>query len=76
MGTLTITTTPEQDARILDAFSQQAMLVDENGDPRQATAADVREWVVSQLKSYVRSAEEEVAKQNAVIAVSDLGDVT
>lgn len=69
MGTQTINTTSEQDARLVVAFGKELSLTDENGDPRDATGAEVKTWLINKLRKVVRGQEMKV-KKNA-ITVSD-----
>lgn len=76
MGTLTINTTAEQDARILSAFGKQLATVDVDGNPRDATAAEVKAEVIGFIKTIVVKQEEDEAIQAAIVTVPDVGDIT
>ena len=64
MASITLTTTAPQDARLGPAFG--ALL----GLPGNATAAQVKEWIVIQLRSVVQNHEHRIALQ-AVTPPSD-----
>lgn len=70
MATLTITTTSQQDARIVEAFGARLGLVDANGQPRNATAAEIKAYYVNDLREYVYSYETE-KRAKAAIAGTD-----
>jgi len=57
MPTLSIEIPTTAVQRIVDAFTYARNFVDENGDPRAATMADVRAHVIEDLKQYVSAAE-------------------
>lgn len=75
MGTLTITTTAPQDARIVTAFGHRLGTVDGEGVPRAATAGEVRTEIISLLKTIVLQYEKRVASDSAQAAVVEI-DVT
>jgi len=62
MATLTITTTGAQDTRIIEAFR------DRLGDPT-ATAAEVKTWLIDQLRNVVHSYETRLANEAASAGV-------
>jgi len=64
MGQLTITTTTEQDQRIIAAYQAK---IDPNG-----TGADIKTWLIDRLKQFVRAYETEVANEAASAAVTDI----
>ena len=53
MATLTINTTPEQDLRLIDAYGKYLNLTDANGDPRTATAAEIKSSIIGAIKQVV-----------------------
>ena len=65
MATLTINTTSPQDARIIAAFR------DFSGDDT-AGAAEVKAWLIGQLRGMVRSYETRVANEAASAGVVDI----
>ena len=75
MPTLTIVTTAAQAQRVADAFGKSLDLKDANDQPRAATNAEVREYLVKAIKDVVRSVEQREAEAAAVaaVSVSDLG---
>lgn len=64
MGTLTITTTAPQDTRIIAAFR------DRFGPETQS--ADVKAWVIEQVKGVVHSYETRLAAEAAVAGVTPI----
>lgn len=72
MATTTITTTAAEDARIATAVGKYLGLVDGNGDPRNATLAEVKTLLMSHLKSIVRSVEYGEAEEAARAGVTDI----
>ena len=70
MATITITTTAEQDARIVAAFG------DRLGLNRDATGAEVKADIIQTIKTIVLQYEQRIASQTAIDGVTDLGDVT
>ena len=61
MPSLTIDVTPEQATRIQSAIGRAIGAVDEQGENRDATAVEVRQWIIEQLKNTVRRQEVDVA---------------
>ena len=61
MATLTITTTAPQDARIVSAYGKFLGTVDGNGDPRNATGAEVKQAVINSIKQVVFDQEHKAA---------------
>ena len=53
MATLTINTTAEQDLRLISAYGLFLGLVDGNGDPRTATAAEIKSSIINSIKQVV-----------------------
>jgi hypothetical protein len=68
MPQLVIDTTAQQAQRLTRACGRQWGLVDENRAPRDATAAEIKIYVIRVLRDIVRKQEErdaaEVIKQN------------
>lgn len=75
MATLTLTIPDPQVPRVQAAFGEILELIDGNGDRRDATAEEVRVFLVGKLKQYVRSQEARAASDAAGAAVTDV-DVT
>jgi hypothetical protein len=75
MPTLTINFSAEHAVRIQDALQEALALTDGNGDPRAATLADLKDYVVADLRQFVRTSEKRVARQAAEMAV-DYVDIT
>ena len=73
MATLTINTTPAQDARIIDAYGKSLGLVDAGGDPRNATGAEVKASVINSIKQVVFDQERKALVD--AVSVSDLDPV-
>jgi len=63
MATLTITTTGAQDTRIIAAFRAHS-------GNQAATGAEVKAWLIDQLKAMVHSYETRVANEAASAAVT------
>lgn len=72
MGTLTVNTTTAQDTRILAAVGKQHGFVDGNGDPRDATPAEVKGVVIQFLKELVLRQERQDAANIAADAVTEI----
>ena len=70
MASMTITTTAQQDARIVAAYGTKL------GLGRNATGAEVKEEVIRMIKRDVREQEFFVASTSAQAALTDLGIVT
>jgi hypothetical protein len=69
MGTLTstITTTPQQDARIAAAYGRQLNLTDEQGAPHNATGPEVKAAVIDFIRQTVIRQE----RRAAIEAIQD-----
>jgi hypothetical protein len=63
MATITITTTPQQDARIAVAFRE-----DTGRDP---TVAEIKEWLIARLREKVFNYERQLAANAIQIAPFD-----
>lgn len=61
MATLTITTTAAQSQRIATALGMERNLVDVNGVARDATAAEVKDFLIDALRRLVQGYEYKVA---------------
>lgn len=72
MATLTINTPSGQDARIAAAFGRRLGLKDGNGDPRSATAAEIKAHIIFLLTQLVLETEAAVARQAAEAAVTQV----
>ena len=72
MGTLTINTTGAQDTRIVAAFTDKLKPVDGSGNPRNATAADIKAHMVQQLRGIVHTFETRVANEAASAGVTPI----
>lgn len=62
MATLTINTTAPQDARLVVAFGNKLGLKDGSGNPRNATAGEIKQWIIDEVSAVVRNYEYEQAK--------------
>lgn len=69
MASVTITTDAGQDARLVPAFTDKLKPVDGGGNPRNATAADVKAWLIAELQAVVRDYEYRQA-QAAIVTSS------
>lgn len=68
MATLTITTTPAQDARLGPAYGNKLGLRDAQGNPRSATVAEVKAYLILVLQTDVQSYERLQAELAIVLA--------
>ena len=71
MATLTITTTTAQDLRLVSAYGLFLNLVDANGDPRTATAAEIKSSIINSIKQVVFDQENKVEIEAISIPVFD-----
>lgn len=62
MATVTITTTAPQDTRLGPAFGDLLQLRNASGQPRDATTAEVKTWLIDQLRATVQQYEDRLAK--------------
>lgn len=69
MGTLTITTTAPQDVRLIAAYTDLIKPLDGNGDPRNATAEEIKARVIQGIKSVVHGFETHEAAALAADAI-------
>lgn len=72
MATITITTPANQDTRIAAAIGQRLNLRDASNAPRSATGAEVKQWLVDQMKLCVREVEAYNARVAADASVTDV----
>ena len=72
MGTLTITTTAAQDARIVDAFGKELGLTDAQGNPRNATGAEAKALIIQRGIRDIVNRQEDAAGKAAVLAPAAL----
>ena len=70
MATLTITTTAPQDVRLIVAYTDLLNPIDGNGDPRNATAAEIKAHVIAGIKSVVHNFETREAAKTATDAIT------
>jgi len=71
MATVTITVGNADAQRVADAVGNYT-----NEDQSAASNAQVKTWLIDQLKAVVRTYEREVAAEAARAAATDLGDTT
>jgi hypothetical protein len=69
MATMTITTTAGQDTRLVAAFTDLLQPMDGNGDPRNATAAEIKTRVIEGIRSVVHNFETREAAEAAADAI-------
>lgn len=62
MATVTITTDAGQDARLGPAFGDLLVLRNGSGQARNATTAEVKAWLIAQLRATVQAYEDRLAK--------------
>jgi len=72
MPSMTINTTSEQAQRVAAAFGKQLNLVDENDEPRDATAAEIKAATIDYIKTTVLRQEQRAAAQVASDAVEGI----
>ena len=76
MPTMTITTNPAQEQRVVRAFGKRLEVFDETNPnkpvPRDATSDEVKRAVIEFLRETVRSVEGEEASRAAVASVQDI----
>lgn len=61
MPVMTITTTAQQAQRAAAAFGKALNLVDANGNPRNATEAEIKAYVIAHLRMLVHRIEKREA---------------
>jgi hypothetical protein len=71
MSTLTITTTAQQDQRIIAAFGRYLGLTDAQGAPRNATAAEVKAAMIAHIRTTVHTYETQRAIELAALQPLD-----
>lgn len=71
MGTLTITTTAAQDARMVAAYGRLLGTADANGVVRNATAAEVKAAIIQNTKNVVAAYEAQRAVELSTPASFD-----
>ena len=69
MGTMTINTTASHDVRLVAAFTDLLQPVDGNGDPRNATAAEIKARIIQDIKGTVHTFETREANEAASAAI-------
>jgi capsule polysaccharide export protein KpsE/RkpR len=67
MPSLTITYTAQEGQRVATAYGHLNDWRDENGEPRDATAAEVKQALINVLRGWVRQSEHQKAQQEIVI---------
>lgn len=71
MGQMTITTTAQQDQRIIAAFGRLLGTVDAQGNPRNATAAEIKATIIDYIRSTVHTYETQRAIELATLQPLD-----
>jgi len=69
MPTMTITTTAEQAQRVSAAVGNHLQLVNGSGQPRNATAEEIRQFVIAELRGIVLRYERKTAEQAAFTTI-------
>ena len=59
MAAVTITTDATQDSRLAPAFGALLGLRNVSGQPRNATTAEVKAWLIDQMRQVVQSYEQQ-----------------
>lgn len=65
MATITITTTPAEDARIVKVFTRILQPMTAAGAPRNVTTAEIKQAVIDLLRVRVREVEEVILRETA-----------
>lgn len=68
---MTISTTGPQATRLAAAIGARMNLTDAQGKPRSATAAEIKTTIINELRSWVISYEEDIARKALVPAPFD-----
>ena len=63
MATVTLTFNAATATRIQEALDEMIDYTDENGDARQATEADFKNYLVAKTKQFVKTAEKRIAER-------------
>lgn len=71
MPSITLTVDAATAQRIAAAFGRAFLLTGADGQPRDATLAEVKDWLALQVKSVVRSQELAAARASADTGVTD-----
>lgn len=71
MPALTITTTAPQAQRLATALGREMNYRNADGTYRDATASEIKEYVVAMLRAVVRNQEAAIAQQQIVITPFD-----
>jgi hypothetical protein len=72
MATFTITTSADNQARAIAAFTDRFKPVDGNGDPRDATGADIKAHLIAELVNTVHSYETRLVNEAASAGVTPI----
>jgi hypothetical protein len=72
MPSMTLTVDAAQAARLTAAFGRYWHLTNPDGTPRDATLAEVRDYLVRQLRGVVREMDRANARAAAEATISDL----
>jgi len=70
MPSVTLTFSGAHALRIQAALEAGGSLVDEDGNPRPATVADLKEHIIKDVAKFVRNSEQRAARQAADSGVS------
>jgi hypothetical protein len=71
MPSLTINYTAQEGQRVATAYAHINDWRDANGDPRDATAAEVKQALINVMRGWVQQSETQKARQEIVIAPID-----
>lgn len=75
MPSVTLTFSAAVATRLQDAIEETYHLQDDDGNPVAATAEDLKQTIINNLKSLVRASEIRVARRAADLTITDV-DVT
>jgi len=75
MASVTINFSAAHSVRIQDALEEAIGFVDEEGEPRAATVADLKNYIIQDLTRFVLTSERRVARQTAQAVITSV-DIT
>jgi hypothetical protein len=76
MASITLTFSAAHATRIQDALTEKLGLVDQDGDPRPATVAEFKAYLVNEIRQFVVDHERLVERRIIEAAAPDLVDIT
>ena len=70
MASLTLNFSAAHAVRIKAALEAGGGIVDEDGNPRSATVADLKKYIIKDVAKFVRNSEQRAAREAAASGVS------